>query len=230
MKRFIRIFLITTSIIGISFIVFGYTLFNGLPWKKHTVASELEAYVEEKYDIEVKVKEKTYNFKDGNYGIIASLQNQPNITFSAEKLSSRKDVIFDYYPEAIWVEEINSELAPILNENYPKDFIFIDAVYGSGQEMNMKKQIVSYKVVPHPFFVHINVDEPISEEHIKNYYEIVKFLQERKISNIELSMGFSTEEMKDSSQKPTFTTIRIEAHNINSIQKKEDVYNFIETY
>ena len=66
--------------------VYGYVSFNGVPWKKNTVAQELEKHVENKYNIHVEVVEKYYNFKDGSYGAKFKVDGeQGEFTFNSDK-------------------------------------------------------------------------------------------------------------------------------------------------
>lgn len=122
--------------------------FYGLPWKKAQTAKELEAYVEDKYDIAVHLKERHYNFKGMNYGATFVLEDNEHILFTAEKYKS--GTLSDYYAEALWVEEAKNDIDPLLKESFASLTMKesrINPVYGMGDELVKDKEVPSYKMV-----------------------------------------------------------------------------------
>ena len=107
-----KIIIVTLSIILAAVVVFigyGYVSFNGVPWKKNTVARELEKHVENKYNIHVEVVEKYYNFKDGSYGAEFKVDGgHGEFTFNSDKLRDGK--YSDYYIEALWQSQLKKEV------------------------------------------------------------------------------------------------------------------------
>lgn len=83
--------------------------------EKTSTAKELETYVEKKYNIQVDLVNSSYNFKEGNYGATFALNDNPKISFNAMKLKNGE--IQDYYPEAVWVDEAQNDIYPLLKKH-----------------------------------------------------------------------------------------------------------------
>lgn len=116
--KYLKKYLLTFCGIFVIFVIFYiYASFNGLPWKKESVAKKLESYVEEKYGIEVELKEKFYNFKDGSYGAKFVLKDNDKITFLVYQYHT--GTLSDEYPEAVWSKEVLDDVTPVLKQSFP---------------------------------------------------------------------------------------------------------------
>lgn len=202
----------------------------GLPWKKEKVAMELKQYVEEKYDIEVELEESYYNFKDKSYGATFVLKNEQSISFSAEK--NRSGELDDYYPEAVWVNEVKNDVTPILKQSFPsfsiEDFL-VNSVYGMGDELVKGKEIPSYKDVYTGTSINAyfrdNWTNETEQKLLKESYAFISSLKEKGVRNIDLNLY-----LKEKNDGDVNFVISIKGQDFNKIESEEDLKKFRETF
>ena len=213
--------------------VFFYTAFNGTPWKKASTAKQLEAYVENKYAIDVSVKEKFFNFKGSNYGATFILDENPNLSFTAEKITN--GTVQDYYPEAVWVQEASEDVEPVLNKSFPSFSIrtsSINPVYGMGSEHNVKENVPSYKEVYTAIDLGVHFNEPWTKENeeliLKESFEFISSLQQSGVKNFGIRLYFQDKEVEDEKTK-TFS-ISIEGKDLTSIEREEELKKYISIF
>ncbi|MCA1029588.1 hypothetical protein LCL95_00920 [Bacillus timonensis] len=227
MANWLKISLIITGIGLILSAGFVYTSFFGTPWGKYFTAKKLHAQVEEKYDIQVEISDRYYNFKDGKYGARFTVLDgeYKGLTFSGESYSSQ--TLYDYYPEAVWKKQLSDEVSPTLNQLFPNpEFIAIDGVYGIGQDLQIEKDIPHFTEIESRFFIAVHLTKEWSEkteaETIEKTYRLVSLLQEKDIQNVEVTIYF---EVLDDSKHMNF--INIPATELNNIKQKEDIKKYI---
>lgn len=226
MKKYLLIF---CGIFVIFVICYFYASFYGLPWKKDSVAKKLESYVEEKYDIQVELVEKYYDFKGGSYGAKFVLKDNDKITFSAYQYHT--GILSDEYPEAFWSQEVMDDVTPVLKQSFPtlnvKDYYAIP-VYGMGDELVEGKEIPSYKEVNTEIVFAVAFSDKWTKETeetlIKESYEFITSLQEKGIKN--LGVTFFLE--KESEEGVGYFTIAVDGNEFNQIKTEEDVRKYIE--
>ena len=101
----------------ILFVGYLYISFNGVPWRKAQVAQEIEKHVEKKYNTDVEVVDKYYNFKFGNYGATFKAQvDNTEFIFETEKTNSGK--YLDYYVEALWASQLKADSEAIIKQSF----------------------------------------------------------------------------------------------------------------
>ena len=181
---------IVLSVLGIGVICFGlfiYFSFAGTPWNKIYYKYQLKDYLANKYNEEMVITKSIYNFKDGKYGVQAYPKNNPELKFSAWQHYDKTKQYRDYYPEAIWHQQINSEFKDILEEYYPdatrKEF---HGVMGISTEMNIQSEIPHYSEVEHFFTLVIHEDKKLEQEikiaEVDRLYSLIKKIEEKDVT------------------------------------------------
>ncbi|MBM6619499.1 hypothetical protein [Bacillus suaedaesalsae] len=208
--------------------VWLYVSFNGTPWHRIVSASKMEEYIENKYDIEV-VKEKSgYNFKMGTYVTEFTLKEDPTIKVHVEEGQNKNSPYVDYYAEALWTQQLKSEFSPLLEKQFKDETILFEPIYGIGSEYYSVGNIPHYSQVEHPFTIMIKFEREFTEQEKEKVsikiYEIIKEIQNRELTNVELFISYESDSGK------TFTTIIIPPDNISSIKSEKDIYPFIHTH
>ena len=131
-----------TALIAIS--LFVLISFYGNPIKKSTVSRDLLPHLEEKYDEKFTLVKSSYNWKSGTYGGVYQPEQNKDIQFTAEKYQT--DIIADYYPEEVWLYEIEQELIPTAKEIFADyDQVEASIVWGIGDDEVKDGHIPSYK-------------------------------------------------------------------------------------
>lgn len=228
-----KIFLILFVLVIISIGGWLYTSFYGLPWKKSSTAKELETYVENKYDIQVNLVESSYSFKDSNYGATFELHDNPRIVFSALKLKNGE--VLDYYAEALWVDEAENDVYPILKKSFPTlsiESYNMSPVYGVSFDLGEKKEIPSYKDIRTGMSLGVHFNDKWTKENedvlVKEAYHFISMLQENGVENIEIYLYLKDKE-KEEKRTETFS-IHIEGKDLQNIHSEEDVRKYIEIF
>lgn len=192
------------------------------------MAKELEAHLEEKYEVDFHLHRAHYNFLEGNYGGTFYPEAQKELEFHAEKWSSN-DEYYDEYPEAIWKEQMTEDITPIINKNFPVYEELMITEIGVSYDLKIGKEIPHYSQLPLPVYVTIFSSAYWSEESEKNeaenLYKLTQALQKQDIA-IEITLYFKDENTEDASNKPLYHLITISDEDFESIDSPEDVLNY----
>lgn len=220
-------------ILSLATIATLYPTFYGTPWEKASSAQELKQAVEHKYDIEVDLKETNYNFKDGRYVSTFSLQGDDSLTFEAEK--SPGGSMSDYYPEAVWVKEAKKDVYPVLKESFSPlsiELYSLDSVYGVGSDMNIKKNIPSYKDVDTGVDIGIHFKDKWTKKNedilVKETLAFVRALQKKGVANLGVRL-YLQDKLNDGKGDATFS-ISIENSDFAKVKTEADIKRKIETF
>ena len=232
MKKTTIIFLSIGLAAIITFAGFIYISFNGVPWKKTQVAQELEQYIEKKYNTDVEVVEKYYNFKDGSYA--ATFKGQVDnieFTFNTEKTSSGN--YSDYYVEGLWASQLRADSEPIIKQYFNSlsiestDYHFI---YGIADVLKIQSNdIPNYKTVNSDLSLVLHLNDYFSEDTknkgISETYTLIQQLKMKGIDNIGVFINYkmTEEEIKMGRNYRIF----IEPGELKNIQTEEDIENYL---
>ena len=231
MKKLIKVTLGIISAAVIAFGGFGYVSFNGVPWEKVKVSQELEKHVENKYNINVEVVDKYYNFKDGSYGAMFKVHgDQREFTFNSHKVSNGE--YWDYYVEELWKSQLNKESYPIIKRSFESlpiesyDYFFI---YGIADELQIESNdIPNYKKVNSKLDLVLRLQDYWSEETkkkgINETYMLIQELKKKDIDNIGLAIYYK--EGSDEQEKEHFYGISFEAGDLKMVHTKEDIEKY----
>ena len=199
--------------------------------EKVKVSQELEKHVENKYNINVEVVDKYYNFKDGSYGATFKVHgDQGEFTFNSDKVSSGK--YLDYYVEELWKSQLKKESDPIIKRSFKSlpiesyDYFFI---YGIADELQIKSDnIPNYKKVNSKLDLVLRLQDYWSEETkkkgINETYTLIQELKKKGIDNIGLIIYYK--ERSDEQEKGHFYGISFEAGDLKMVHTKEDVEKY----
>ena len=232
MKRSTKITLGIVSAAIISFGGFVYTSFNGVPWKKVQVAQELEKHVEKKYNTEVEVVDKYYNFKDGSYAATFKVQeDKKEFTFDTEKTGSGN--YLDYYVEELWKSQLKEDSEPIIKQCYKSlpiesyDYIFI---YGIADELQIRSDnIPNYKKVNSELDLVLRLKDYWNEETkkkgINETYTLIQELKKKGIDNIGLTIYYK--ERAEEQEKGHFYGISFEPGDLKKVHTQENVEKYL---
>lgn len=216
----------------ISFVGYLYISFNGVPWKKVQVAEEIEKHVENKYNTDVEVVDKYYNFKFASYGATFKTQvDDIEFTFDTEKTNS--GLYLDYYIEALWASQLKADSEPIIKQSFKSlaiesyDYYF---TYGMADVLQIKSdQIPNYKTVNSDIVLVVRLKNYWSEEtKNKGINETYTFIQEIKkngIDNIGLSIQYK--EQEEGPQKWNYYGISFNPGDLKKVQTEKDVENYL---
>ena len=194
MKRKIGWGLFLAAIIAICLYIFISSFGN--PIKKYTVSQELLNKLEEKYDEQFTLVESSYNWKGGIYGGVYQPEKNNKIQFTAEKY--RTGNLSDYYPEEIWLYEIEEELIPKAKEIFfDYDQVEASTVWGIGSDEVKEGSIPSYKDISNGDALQIIIRTKLAytevdkEEVEQKIFTLVQFLK-KKSSTVGLMVSFDT--------------------------------------
>jgi hypothetical protein len=126
--KYLVIFIIIVFVSLTSF--YSYIEFYGYPWKHVEVKKEAIDYMKNKYNMDVKVVESTFNFKFDYYIVKVfnindekkNLINVEKQKFYDEKRQCKGERLEDNYSKIYWENRVKEEL----QTKYPKFFILPD--------------------------------------------------------------------------------------------------------
>ncbi len=231
MKTSIKIMLGIALAAMILIVGYLYILFNGVPWKKLQVAEEIEKHIENKYNTDVKVVDKYYNFKFGSYGATFQAQvDNMGFTFDTEKTDGK---YYDYFVEALWASQLKADSEPIIKQSFkslPIESYDYHFTYGIANALHIKSDhIPNYKTVNSDLVLVIRLKNYWSEEtKKKGIIETYTFIQELKkngIDNIGLSIQYKEKEKEP--QKWKFYSISFDPGDLKKVQTEKDVENYL---
>ncbi|MFB5281030.1 hypothetical protein [Peribacillus sp. Hz7] len=226
---------VTLGIVSAAMIVFGgfvYVSFNGVPWKKVAVSQELEKHVENKYNINVEVVDKYYNYKDGSYGAAFKVhRDQEEFTFNSDKAGNGE--YLDYYVEELWTSQLKKESYPIIKRSFKSlpiesyDYMFI---YGIADELQIKSDnIPDYKKVNSELDLVLRLQDYWSEETkkrgIHETYTLIQELKKQGIDNIGLIIDYK--ERAEEQEKGHIYRIFFEAGDLKKVHEQEDIEKYL---
>lgn len=221
--------------IGLAVIIFivGYLYisFNGVPWKKNQVAEEIEKHVENKYNTDVELVDKYYNFKFSSYG--ATFQAQvDNIEFTFDTEKTTSGVYLDYYVEALWASQLKADSEPIIKQSFkslPIESYDYHFTYGMADALHIKSDhIPNYKEVNSDLLLVIRLKNYWSEETknkgINETYTFIQELKKNGIDNIGLMIRY-----KEKEEEPwEFYGISFNPGDLKKVQTEKDVEKYVE--
>ncbi|MBD3107485.1 hypothetical protein IEO70_03830 [Bacillus sp. AGMB 02131] len=186
----------------ITICLFLFISFYGNPTKKSAVSRELLHHLEEKYDEKFILVESSYNWKMGTYGGVYQPEQNKDIQFTAEKYQT--DIIADYYPEEVWLYEIEQELIPTAKEIFADyDQVQASTVWGIGDDEVMDGHIPSYKDITNRDALQIVMRKKAyytaidKEEVEQRIFALVQFLKE-KSNTVGIMVAFDDPDEKAS--------------------------------
>lgn len=196
MKKKIALGLFLVAIIVVCLYLF-ISLF-GNPIKKYTVSQELLNKLEEKYDEKFILVKSTYYWKVGTYGGVYQPEKNKNIQFTAEKYQTVN--FSDYYPEEIWLYEMEKELIPKAKEIFfDYDQVEASTVWGIGSDEVKEGSIPTYKDISNDNALQIIIRAKVAysdvnrEEVEQKIFTLVQFLKE-KTNTVGLMVAFDSPE------------------------------------
>lgn len=197
MSRGLKIFLSVLGGVIVLVTLFFYFSLYGLPIKKTMVAKSIQKELAEKYDKEVELVGAVYNFKDGHYGGVYTIDD---LEFYAEE--SDEEGVFDMYPNELWASQLIEDFEGIYQEVFPRGVrVDSNAVVSSEPEVE-GPDLPRYDEVESWLTLDLTIDEAFDDDdHWEGIAEIVALVQE-KSARISSSFLF-VEEAKD---RETFVT------------------------
>jgi hypothetical protein len=211
-KIALSIFLVGIIVIG-SYI---YLVFNGNPLTEHKISLQEKAYAENKYGTKVRIVESDYNFKDGSYQTTLKPAGHPSfLVYQSVQPGGKKD-FQDTYPEALWTKELKDKTFPTI-KNLFQEAGKIDISVPVDPDYPFKgNKIPSYKQTHKiPFQIDLTVTSNYTKSDNKRIFEMIDFLKKE-----DFSYGFIFVRYQDK-------TINIPADDLDRVQSKNDVSNFI---
>lgn len=232
MKKSTKVTLGIVSAVVIAFGGFEYVSFNGVPWEKVKVSQELEKHIENKYNINVEVVDKYYNFKDGDYGAKFTVHgDQEEFTFNSDKVDDGK--YLDYYVEELWTSQLKKESYPIIKRSFkslPIESYDYNFIYGIADELQIKSDnIPNYKKVNSKLDLVLRLQDYWSEETkkkgINETYTLIQELKKQGIDNIGLIIDYK--ERTEEQEKGLIYRIFFEAGDLKKVHTQEDVEKYL---
>ena len=215
-------------VVFIAICLFIFINFFGNPIKKYTVSRELLNKLEEKYDEDFTLVTSSYYWKTGTYGGVYQPEKNKNIQFTAEEYQTGN--FSDYYPEEIWLFEMEKELIPKAKEIFSDyDKVEASTVWGIGSDEVKEGSIPSYKDISNGEALQIiirakvpysKVNKEVVEEQI---FTLVQFLKE-KSNTVGIMVGFANPEEK-ANKKDGF--YNISGKNILDISDVSDINKYL---
>lgn len=195
MSKSLKKFFVVVSIVLFGVFLFFYITFAGFPWKKWYIGNEALAYLEDKYQEEFVIEERYYNFKDAKYSIMAHPLKSPKLSFIAGE-GGTKNEYFDYYPEAVWTRQAESDFKEIVRDIFPNLRRFsVNTVFGEGDKLVYQTKIPDY--ISAKAFVEILVILPNKFDDSNAEYEkmlsLINFVR-KKGGNIHIFIAYEPNE------------------------------------
>lgn len=213
------------AIIAICLFLFISTFGN--PIKKYTVSRELLNKLEEKYDEKFILVESSYNWKFGTYGGVYQPEINKNIQFTAEKYRSGN--FSDYYPEEIWLYEMEKELIPKAKEIFfDYDQVEASTVWGIGSEEVKGGSIPTYKDISTGDALQISIRANVAysdvnkEEVEQKIFNLVQFLK-GKSNTVGVFVAFDSPEEATNKEAGFYN---IAGENIRDISNVSDINKY----
>ncbi|WP_042348327.1 YfjL-like protein [Bacillus massiliigorillae] len=213
------------AIIAICLLIF-ISLF-GNPIKKYTVSRELLNKLEEKYDEKFTLVKSSYYWKVGTYGGVYQPEKNKNIHFTAEKYHTGN--FSDYYPEEIWLYDMEKELIPKAKEIFSDyDQVEASTVWGIGSDEAKEGRIPTYKDISNGDALQIiirakvdytDVNKEVVEQKI---FTLVQFLKE-KSNTVGLMVAFDSPKEAANKEDGFYN---IAGQNIRDINNVSDINKY----
>lgn len=185
-------------VVIISLCLFLFISFFGNPIKKYTVSRELLNQLEEKYDEKFTLVKSSYYWKFGTYGGVYQPEENKHIQFTAEKHQTGS--FSDYYPEELWLDEMEKELIPTAKEIFADyDQVQASTVWGIGNDEVKDGKIPTYKDISNGDALQIVIRKKVAysdidkEEVEQKIFTLVQFLKE-KSNTVGLMVAFDDPE------------------------------------
>jgi len=232
MKKSVKIILCIGLVVILSFAGFLYISFNGIPWKKDQVAQEIEKYVENKYNTDVEVVDKYFNFKFASYGATFK-DKKDGIDFTFETEKTKSGNYLDFYVESFWASQLREDTEPIIKQCFESlpiesyDYLF---TYGIADELQIKSDnIPNYKTVNSDLVLVLRLKDSWSIESknrgISETYTFIQELKKKDIDNINLSIYYKLNEKQQ--QNGNFYSFSFDAGEFKKVQTEKDVENYL---
>ena len=205
-----------------------YLFISGNPIKKYTVSRELLIKLEEKYDEKFTLVKSSYYWKFGTYGGVYQPEKNKNIQFTAEKYQTGN--YSDYYPEEIWLYEMDKELIPKAKEIFSDyDQVQASTVWGIGSDEVKDGEIPTYKDISSGDAFQIIIRKKVDysdvnkEEVEQKIFTLVQFLKE-KSNTVGIMVAFDSPEEVAANKEDGFYNIAGE--NIRDINNVSDIKKY----
>lgn len=205
-------------------------LFIGLfgnPIKKYTVSRELLNHLEEKYDEKFTLVKSSYSWKVGTYGGVYQPEKNKNIQFAAEKYKTGN--FSDYYPEEIWLYEMEKELIPKAKEIFSDyDQVVASTVWGIGSDEVKDGSIPNYKDISNGDALQIIIRAKIAysdvnKEEVENkIFTLVQFLKENS-NTVGILVAFDGPEEVENNEDGFYNIAGV---NIRDIRNVSDINKY----
>ncbi|USK57774.1 hypothetical protein LIS82_27775 (plasmid) [Cytobacillus solani] len=212
----------------IAICIFLFISFFGNPIKKYTVSRELINKLEEKYDEKFTLVKSSYNWKFGTYGGVYQPEKHKNIQFTAEKYQTGN--FSDYYPEEIWLYEMEKELIPKAKEIFSDyDQVEASTVWGIGSDEVKEGSIPTYKDISKGDALQIIIRAKVAytdvnkEEVEQQIFTLVQFLKE-KSNTVGLMVAFDSPEAAANNESGFYN---ITGQNLRDISNVSDIKKYL---
>lgn len=231
MKKWLKKLAIVLTLLIVSFGLVVYFSFFGFPWTKWSTVQEIKQYLHETYTEEMVVKRGTFNFKDGKYGALVQLKNDPDVSFIVEQSYREGEQFVDYYPEALWKQQAKDDVEPLVKQVYPSPERFsILMVHGISHEMEFnREQIPHYREVEQVrdfLLLHIQLKESFDtenkEKEFEKVFQLIEQLKKKDLGWIGLTIRYKNDE--DTKEDPG---VYIEVGEMESVKSVSDVQHFV---
>ena len=204
-----------------------YLFISGNPIKKYTVSRELLIKLEEKYDEKFTLVKSSYYWKFGTYGGVYQSEENKHIQFTAEKHQTGS--FSDYYPEELWLDEIEKELIPTAKEIFA-DYNQVQAstVWGIGSDEVKDGKIPTYKDISNGDALQIIIRKKVDysdinkEEVEQKIFALAQFLKE-KSNTVGIMVAFDSPEEVANKEDGFYN---IAGENIRDISNVSDIKKY----
>ena len=199
----------------------------GNPIKKYTVSRELLNQLEEKYDEKFTLVKSSYYWKFGTYGGVYQPEENKHIQFTVEK--HKTGSFTDYYPEELWLYEMEKELIPTAKEIFADyDQVQASTVWGIGSDEVKDGKIPTYKDISNGDVLQIIIRKKVDyidvnkEEVEQKIFTLVQFLKE-KSNTVGIMVAFDSPKEEANNEDGFYN---IAGENIRDIRNVSDVSKY----
>lgn len=190
----------------------------GVPFKKSSVAKDIQKHLEDKYEQDIERVGSVYNFIDKHYGGVYELNN---IEFYAEKRDDEEPQYIDTYANEIWTEQLREDFLDRYTEVFSNaDHIYTHYTFEADLEID-PLDIPRYDEVDPMLTIDFHIDEPFEDidEQWDAIGKLVTDVQE-KSSHVDSNFIFVDEDQETHLSCPDYAT--------NEITTKDDAQKLCE--
>lgn len=240
----LKLFICIIIVIAISLVASIYTEFNGYPWKHAALKKEAVHYMKEKYNMDVKVSNSTFNFKfDYYFAQVHNVNDEQDNLISVEKQKFydeqgqfQGERLEDNYNQIYWENALANEMQAmypkLFNHSDIKQFEVDIAYYTTplnGVSSTRDEHGILIPLKPeHSFSIEIDlITDDFPDDFVNELLFVVHDLVDsQRKADVFITAASNSNESNDETSKGT-KVLRVPYEKLEAIHSVDDLYDQI---